>query len=132
MSVNVVAHPVRTSGIRAVSSPLDIDIAAGCAEDVTLTVRGPIGPDAAATVAELVRALVTTGAVNVIVDLEGSVGPGGDVTRKLGPLGAALRSRGGRLLIAGDGEAMAGASMSGSDLQNAFAAYREITTAASC
>jgi hypothetical protein len=78
MSVNVAAHP---SAHRASTRSRHCSTSTSQSE---LTVRRPIGPDAAATVAELVHAFVTTGAVNVIVDLEGSVGPDGDVTRELG------------------------------------------------
>ncbi|MGI5129981.1 hypothetical protein ACQEVB_24485 [Pseudonocardia sp. CA-107938] len=124
MSCSVARPPRGSSDARAVTSPLDIDIALGRAHEVALTVRGPIGSEAAATVAELVRALVTTGAVHVIVDLEGAAGAG-EVTRMLGPVGATLRSRGGRLLIAGDGEALC---LFGSDLQDAFSAYRAVGT----
>ena len=41
---------------------------------------------------------------------------------------ATLRSRGGRLLIAGDGEPMTSDPLRASDLKDAFSAYREVTT----
>lgn len=129
MSITVDEPARTTSDARAATSPIDIGIAVGSARDAAVTVRGPIDPEGAATVSELVRALVTTGAVHVIVDLEGSVGLGGDVTRLLEPVGAALRAGGGWLMIAGDDVALSTTPSRGSDLEDAFSAYLAVRPA---
>ena len=107
--------------------PLDIAIATSSARSAAVTVRGAVDPDGAATVVELVRVLVAAGAVHVIVDLDGA-DPHGDagVSRRLQPLGAVLQARGGRLLIAGDDAAVPAESSLGSELQDAFSAYRDV------
>lgn len=108
-------------------APLDIAIATSSARDAAVTVRGLVDPDGATTVVELVGVLVAAGAVRVIVDLDGADPHGGaGVSRKLQPLASALRARGGRLLIAGDDAAVSAASLQDSDLQEAFAAYRDV------
>ncbi len=108
-------------------APLDIAIATSSARDAAVTIRGPVDPDGAATVVELVGVLVAAGAVHVIVDLDGADPHGGaGVSQKLQPLASALRARGGQLLIAGDDAAVSAVSLHDSDLQEAFAAYRDV------
>lgn len=107
----------------ALSSPLDVRIAIGRDHDVAVTASGVIGPDGAATITELVRALAGTGALHVIVDLAGPAGHGhSTVSRLLDPVRLLLRARGGWLMVAGDDETAA--PMRLPDLHDAFAAYR--------
>lgn len=111
----------------AMSSPLDVRIAVGRDHDVAVTASGAIGPDGAATITELVRALAGTGALHVIVDLAGPAGHGhATVSRLLEPVRAMLRARGGWLIVAGDDETAATATTRQPDLHDAFAAYREV------
>jgi hypothetical protein len=121
--------PFSTVSIPAVSRPacpLDVRIATDTAGDAAVTVRGHVDPGGATTVVELVRALVATGAVHVIVDVDGADAPGDlGVTRLLAPLRAALRSRGGWLMVAGDG-GVPSTSARDVDLQDAFSAYRDV------
>jgi hypothetical protein len=115
------------SSAPAMSSPLDIRIAAGRDHDVAVTVSGVIGPDGAAIISELVRALAGTGALHVIVDLVGPAGHGqAIVSRLLEPVRAGLRARGGWLMVAGDDETAATATTRLPDLHDAFAAYRGV------
>jgi len=111
-------------------SPLDVRIATGSAGDAAVTVRGPVDPDGAATVAELVRALVATGATHVILDLDSEDAHAElGVARMLRPLGAALRSRGGWLMVAGDG-GLPSSSARDVDLLDAFSAYQDVVRGA--
>ena len=111
----------------AAPAKLDIRITTGSARDAAVTVRGPVDPAGAATVVELVRVLVAAGAVHVIVDLDGADAHGDlGVSRTLRPVAATLRSRGGRLMIAGDGAAVSAVSQPDSDLQEAFSAYQDV------
>jgi hypothetical protein len=113
----------------ALSSSLDVRIAIGRDNDVAVTASGVIGPDGAATIAELVRALAGTGALHVIVDLAGPAGHGhATVSRLLDPVRLLLRARGGWLMVAGDDETAAPLRLP--DLHDAFAAYRDVVSSA--
>jgi hypothetical protein len=127
MTVTAGAPPATAPIPSSAPASLDIAIATSGARDAAVTVSGLVDPDGAATVVALVGVLVAAGAVHVIVDLDGADPHGGaGVSRKLQPLASALRARGGRLLIAGDDVAVSPASLHDSDLQEAFAAYRDV------